>query len=128
METKEAPLAPGVDGAFLRTLQTHQKGKVITDVSEAMRNVTAAVREHGKVGQVILKMTIYPATKGHETALGFECDVVEKTPRGEAFAGLFFADDTNNLVRENPHQQPLPALRPVGDDADEQPEQKENAV
>lgn len=119
---------PAVDGGFLRTLQTHQKGKVITDVSEAMRSVTAAVREHGKPGKVVLTMTIYPATKGHETALGFECDVVERTPRGEPFAGLFFADDHNNLVRENPRQEPLPSLRAIDEDDEPQTERKEQQV
>lgn len=127
METK-TDAVPGVDGAFLRTLQTHQKGKVITDVSEAIRNVTAAVREYGKTGSVTLKMTIYPATKGHETALGFECDVIEKSPHGEPFPGLFFADETNNLVRENPYQQPLPALRAIGDDKQDEPEKGSEAV
>lgn len=127
METKPDPTAPTVDGGFLRTLQTHQRGRVITDVSEAMRNVTAAVREHSKPGKVVLTMTIYPATKGNESALGFECDVVEKLPRGETFAGLFFADDNNNLVRENPHQQPLPALRSLGG-AESDDDEERNAI
>src|SRR5579872_47136 len=114
-----------IDGGFIRTLQTHQKGKVITDVSEAIRAVTAALREHTKPGKVILTMTIYPAAKGEECALGFECDVVEKLPRSDAFAGLFFADDHNNLVRENPQQQQLPALRAmVSSQDDEQANQQ----
>jgi hypothetical protein len=111
MDTKEPKLEPPIDGAFLRTIQTHQGGKTITDLSAAIRDVTASVRQHSKPGKVILTMTIYPATKGHESAVGFECDVVEKLPRGENFGGLFFADEQNNLVRDNPQQQQLPALR-----------------
>lgn len=127
METKDNS---AVDGGFLRTLQTHQKGKVITDVSEAIRHVTEAVREHSKPGKVILTMTVYPATKGHESALGFECDVVERIPRGEPYAGLFFADDQNNLVRDNPNQEPLPALRSIGggDEDEENETRKANEV
>jgi hypothetical protein len=117
---------PGVDGGFIRTLQTHQKGKTITDLSEAIRAVTAAVREHSKPGKVVLTMTIYPVAKGDETALGFECDVMEKMPRNDPFAGLFFADELNNLVRENPQQQQLPALRAMASQETEPPLKKAN--
>jgi hypothetical protein len=123
METK-LTAAPPIDGSFLRTLQTHQGGKTITDVSAAIRNVTAAVREHCKPGKVVLTLTIYPATKSNEQALGFEADIVEKLPRGEAYAGLFFADDQNNLVRDNPHQQDIPALRTLESATDETPLKK----
>lgn len=122
MNEKQKPVAAGhptVDGGFIRTIQMHQGGKVITDLSAALRTVTEAVRKHAKVGKVILTMSVYPATKSNETALGFECEVVERLPRGEAYAGLFFADDDNNLVRENPHQQSLPELRTLANEGEE---------
>lgn len=115
MSTKKtnASPQPSVDGAFLRMMQTHQKGQTLSDLSEAVRKVTEAVGLYFKPGTVTLKINILPATKSADGAFGVNFEVTEKIPKGDSFTSLFFSDEKNNLVRENPNQQTLPQLRTI---------------
>lgn len=120
---KTTDATPDIDGAFLKTMQTHQKGKTISDISAALRRVTEQVNRIAKPGKVIVTLTVAPATKGQESAMGFSVDVTERPPKEIPYAGLFFVDDNNNLVRENPRQPEMPQMRVIeGAKAEDKPQ------
>ena len=48
--------APAIDRAFLNIIEAHKNGRVITDISAALKQVTAAVQLTGKGGSVTLTM------------------------------------------------------------------------
>ena len=99
-----------VDGAFLSVLQNHRRGGTLTDLAEAMREVTEAALATGKAGAVILKFKVRAAAKSG--ALVVEDEIKTTLPKTEAEGSIFFADDRGNLLREDPNQKQLP-LRTV---------------
>jgi hypothetical protein len=110
MKNKNNEAAAAIDGAFLAMLQNHRRGGVLSDLAEAMREVTEAVQATGKGGVVILKMKIRPASKGG--ALVVEDEVKTTLPKESGEGSIFFADENHNLLREDPNQKTLP-LRTV---------------
>lgn len=96
--------APSVDGAFLNIIAAHKNGAVISDVSTALKQVTAAVQLTGKGGKVTLTMNIQPASKGDVGTLVFLPKVKATVPEAEAPGSIFYADADFNLVRDDPNQ------------------------
>lgn len=103
---------PAIDGAFLNIIGAHKNGLCVTDISAALKQVTAAVQLTGKGGSVTLVMNITPASKGDAGTLVFVPKVKTKLPETEAPGSIFYADADFNLVREDPNQATLP-LRTV---------------
>lgn len=100
METQSPP----ADRACLRVLEAHKGGFSLTELSVALKNVTASVQETGKAGTVTLTLSIKPASRGAVGTLVLETKVKAKCPEAEAPASIFYADDDFNLVREDPKQ------------------------
>lgn len=96
--------APSVDRAFLNIITAHKNGVVISDISTALKQVTAAVQLTGKGGKVTLTMNIQPASKGDAGTLVFLPTVKTTVPAAEAPGSIFYADADFNLVREDPNQ------------------------
>jgi len=103
---------PAVDSAFLNLITAHRNGTVITDVSKALRQVTAACQLTGKAGKVTLTINLRPASVGDAATLVVEPHVTAKVPENTPPGSIFYADDDFNLVREDPRQQRL-ALKVV---------------
>lgn len=102
---------------FADFLIDQRGGLLHAELTDALNEVVAAVNEHGKKGEVILKITVKPATKNTHGAVAVADDVVVKKPIGDRAEALFFVDRHSNLTRENPLQPRLP-LRDVSADAD----------
>lgn len=100
--------APATDKAFLNIISAHKQGSIITAVSAALKQVTAAVQLTRKAGSVTLTMKINPATKGDASTLVFIPKVDMNVPEAEAPGSIFYADADFNLVREDPNQAVLP--------------------
>src|SRR6185312_14852761 len=96
---------PAIDGAFLAMMQNHRRGGALSDLAEAMREVTEAVTLTGKAGSFSLKVKVRPASKGG--ALVVEDEVKTTLPKTEAEGSIFFADEQSNLLREDPNQKTL---------------------
>ncbi len=123
-ETNSNP-SPSIDGAFLRCLQEHRQGEVLTDLSPGPRQVVASAIQSGKSGKLTLEITVSP----NGNAVALMAEVKTKCPKEKPFAGIFFADDSNNLFRNDPKQPEMPALRSVeGDQQDEEAEPLRKAV
>lgn len=95
--------ATQVDGAALRMLQSHRGGDVLTDLSEAVREIAQAVSLTGKPGSVTLKLIMKPASRG-ANALVVEDEIRKTSPKTERHGSVFFTDGSFNLLRDNPNQ------------------------
>jgi hypothetical protein len=104
--------SPSVDRAFLNIIAAHKQGRAITDLSTALKQVTAAVQLTNKGGSVTLTMRIAPASKGDASTLVFLPKISAKIPETEIPGSIFYADADFNLVREDPNQASLP-LQPL---------------
>ena len=107
MKHTNAEAAPETDKTFLDVVTAHQSGDCISDLSAAIKQVTAAVQLTGRAGKVTLEMLLRPASGGSRATIIFETDIKTKIPKAEAQGSIFFADDDYNLVRDDPNQKKL---------------------
>lgn len=98
---------------FAAMLQEIQSGAVADDAAAAMQQLVAAVNEHGKKGDLTVKITVQPL-KGNTQALNVSGEVTLKAPKAEPATAVFFYDSAGNLLRDNPKQATIPGLREVG--------------
>ena len=107
MKKTNSESSPAIDRAFLNIIEAHKNGRVITDISAALKQVTAAVQLTGKGGSVTLTMKVAPASKGDAGTLVFLPKVKATIPEAEVPGSIFYADEDFNLVREDPNQAAL---------------------
>ncbi len=107
---------------FPETILQMNNGATVTDLSDALEKVVAAVRAAGKSGSVTLTVKVSPASKGATDVLIVESQVKAKLPEPERGMTVFYATADNRLVRNDPRQQQLP-LRVV--EIEQQKELKE---
>lgn len=81
------------------------------ELSDEMQAVVAACIETGRKGQITLKVTIAPQKDG--VTYQVTTDLQAKKPRAERTPALFFADDAGNLLRSDPRQLAMTAVREV---------------
>lgn len=98
---------PQIDTAFLSLLQLHRRGNALSDLSEQLRAVSAAVQLTGRAGSLTFKVTIKPVSKGTQGAMVVVDDIKSKVPQLEPPSSIFFADAEGNLHREDPNQMKL---------------------
>ena len=107
--TKQTAIdAPPRDGAFTQILAGYESGVLLDELGAAIRAATEAATLTGKPAKVSLELTI--TISGN--AIAVKPKVVEKLPKVEPLAAIFFADEDFNLVRNDPRQREL-VLRTV---------------
>ena len=87
---------------FLRDIRS---GFVVTQASEALVEVVAAVRETGKTGKLVLTITLKPEADSRQTNV--LCDVKTTIPRRSIVPSIFFASDEGELLRSDPDQKDM---------------------
>ena len=90
--------------AFEKTLREINEGKSVSDLSEALTNLVAAVRLTGRPGKLKYTLTVKPASKGETVTLMLADEIDVKTPKSERLTSVFFADQDNVLLRNDPRQ------------------------
>jgi hypothetical protein len=97
-------------------LQEIGGGKLHTRISEQLAELTAAVIDTGKKGELTLKLTVAPIKAGNTSTLIVTGSSTVKKPAGDADSpsSVFFPDRAGNLRRDDPNQPTLP-LRQVED-------------
>ena len=70
--------------------------------------VNAAVRDVGKGGEVTLTISVSPASKGNTDVVMVKSKVKAKLPEASRRQTVFYLDEDNQLVRNDPKQQTLP--------------------
>lgn len=88
---------------FAASLQEMDRGRTHADLSEALHDLTAAVVEHGKAGELSLRIKVAPLG-ADTTQLKVTAAVAVKLPRPEPHPSIFWADDDGNLSRNDPQQ------------------------
>lgn len=104
---------PGTVRPFADVLRDLKQGQVVDEAAVQLQDLVRAVLANGKKGTFALKVEIAPM-KGDSNALVVSAQSTITPPKGEPVQAVFFADDDNNLVRDDPRQIPLPGLREVG--------------
>lgn len=107
--TTTAPSAPASAGVFLSTLSAMNKGLVLTELDDALREVTKAALDAGKKAKLTLDLTVVPSGNGIGGTPLFAVVNAVKTslPKPPQDASVFFADDEHNLTRRNPLQEEM---------------------
>jgi hypothetical protein len=98
---------------FAATLQEIDKGSVHAQLSDQLRQLTAAVTDTGKRGTLVVTLTVSPIKPGNTSNLVVTAQSVLKAPTGDVPSAVFFHDAHGNLTREDPNQPTLP-MRVVG--------------
>lgn len=87
---------------FAAWLHEHNKGRTHDELGVALRDVAAAVKDTGKPGRLTLTIEIRPSKA--EGAVTVTDKISTKIPALERPASIFYLDDADNLVRNDPHQ------------------------
>ena len=88
----------------LAVISQLRRGQTAADLAEGLAELVAAVRATGKKGSLTLKLTLAPHAKGDDVILTLSDDVTLKVPRAERGSSIFYATDSNGLVRNDPRQ------------------------
>jgi hypothetical protein len=89
---------------FTSTLAELRGGQLNEELADALRLVTAAVRKTGRKGKVTLTLTVKPATKGDIDRLSIKDKVEFDEPTLDIPETFLFADDRNDLSKQDPQQ------------------------
>lgn len=85
-------------------------GKLLVELSEAIKTAVAAVGDIGKPATLRLELTIAPLRKGAEhlveAPLLVSGEIVSKLPKHDPEATLFFNGRDGNLTQSPPDRQP----------------------
>jgi len=89
--------------SFLSTLQKHRGGALLTEASEAMSKVVAAVALTGKGGTLTITLKVKPATRGN-SAVVLGDEIKTKEPKMQAMESFWFATPDGELAKDDPRQ------------------------
>lgn len=93
--------------SFASWLQEQRNGICQAEATDALKELTSAVTEHGKGGTLTLKLSVKPAKVGVGTLLITD-EIKVSLPEGDRPAAIFYADEDGNLSRHDPRQPRLP--------------------
>lgn len=105
--TDQPPVRP-----FADWLREQAKGHTHDELSEALHDLVARVRDTGKKGTLQLSISV-ELMKGSDNALMLKDEIKLKLPEHDRDTSLFFADRHGNLVRNDPNQLSFDSLREV---------------
>lgn len=97
-------------GTFLSTLANMNKGEVLSELDEALRECTKAALNAAAKAKLTLELTVVPNGEGVGGTPMFNVvdkikTTIPKPPRQRK--AVFYVDDDGNLTRRNPHQEEL---------------------
>ncbi len=102
VDEKRDPAMRGVE-----TLIALKNGAVVTQLSEKLRDLTAAVRSTEKTGSLTLKLKVSPAAKGSGDVVIVEATLKSLLPEPDMGRTVFFTTDEGDLLRQDPNQKRL---------------------
>ena len=98
--------------SFLDVLGERRKGRTVDELTQALGELVAAVRETGRAGDIVLTLKVSPI-KGHARhAIQIADSIAVKAPKRDRDASIWFADDDNGLHRSDPNQHDLFEQKP----------------
>lgn len=97
---------------FCKLLATIGGGTLAEKLSEKLNEVTRKAQEHGKSGEIVLKLKVKPAGS-IGTLVDITGKVTAKIPDGDLPGSILFAKDDGTLHVEDPRQLKLKTIAPV---------------
>lgn len=94
---------------FIATIEELSGGTLQADLARNLNELVGMVRATSKKGSLTLKLIVAPS-KGSELAVTIEPSLVVAPPKVEREITVFYADDANNLSRNDPRQPKLPTM------------------
>jgi hypothetical protein len=110
---------------FPKSIFEIDNGATVAEFAAALAALNAAVRDVGKGGEVSLTISVTPASKGNTDVVMVRSKVKAKVPEATRRQTVFYLDEENQLVRNDPKQQTLP-LRIV--EMDQQPKELKEVI
>lgn len=107
MTTTEPVIRP-----FADWLREQSKGKTHDELSDALHDLIAKVRDTGKKGTLALVVTVSPL-KDDIDVLVVSDEIKLKLPEHDRKASMFYPDEHGNLSRTDPHQLTFDSLKEV---------------
>jgi hypothetical protein len=86
-------------------LESMNRGRTSKEIDDSLRELLAAVSEQGRAGSLTIQLSVVP-TKRQVTEV--TAKITLKLPKESPEKAIFFINDRNELVRDDPRQQPLP--------------------
>lgn len=105
IEKKGAGMAQRQDQDLGTLITSIDRGRVTSELLEALRTLTEAVHDRRQAGSVNLKLTVKPR-KGEEGKVDLEAVVTSKIPQPPHAAVMFVAGNYR-LTRDDPTSQPM---------------------
>jgi hypothetical protein len=102
---------------FATWLLEQSGGKTHEELSEALYDLVARVRDTGKKGSVSLTVNVAPL-KGDIDVLVVADEIKLRLPEHDRKASLFYPDKDGNLTRRDPNQLSFESLREVPPNVD----------
>lgn len=100
---------------FAAVLQELGRGKTHAELSDALHDLVGRVKDTGKKGTLVLKVTVAPL--GNDgSAMKVVDEIKLQLPEHDRPGSIAFVDRAGNLTRTDPNQLELPMLRQVDDD------------
>ena len=87
----------------MKTLEQLKGGQTLEGFTHELAMCVEAVKEHGKVGFVSLKLTIKPGP-GQPNAFIVGDEIKSKIPQPKQHGSIMFCDENMQLTREDPLQ------------------------
>ncbi len=97
---------PQHDNSFLATMQRHEGGAVLSEMSSKLAEIVRAVSDRGGKGTVTLKLEVAHAARG-KSALVLTHEVTTKAPKERASGSFWYSTDSGALVKNDPNQKEL---------------------
>lgn len=90
---------------FIDVLMRQGDGDTNQELSDALRDVTKRVTATGKAGTITLTLKVSQMKKTGQILI--EDSIKTRLPQYDRPAGIAFADEDGNLLRDNPNVRPL---------------------
>lgn len=97
---------------FADWLREQSGGETHEELGEGLSDLIAKVRDTGKAGKLTFTVQIKPL-KDDLNVLIVTDEITLKLPEHDRKGSMFYADDENNLVRNDPRQMSFDSLREV---------------
>ena len=101
--------------SFTKFIDLLRDGAVTSQLTDELRELSAAIKETRKKGSITLKISIEP---NGEDAVAIEADVKTSMPRASIGKAMMFMDQAGNMMRDHPRQTDIEEyIKPVGKEA-----------
>lgn len=92
---------------FMQVLAQMHGGLTVTEASDELAKLVAAVKKSGKKGSLKITLTVTPDGKGEVHSVETEAKVTVDAPKKNVRPTVFFVGEDNSLSREDPNQKEI---------------------